>query len=508
MGKIRGNTLGSKKGFKNLIFGVWAQVITIGMGILIPRLVLVNLGSEANGLMSSVSSVLSYMTLLEAGVGTATVQALYKPFGESDRDGINGIMAATDYFYKKTGCIYLCFVVILSVVYTVFVETSISKTSVFLVVIMAGMSGVLSYFFQGKYKLFLIAEGKNYVITNISTIITVGVNLSKVLALVAGGNVVLIQSIYFLFNFIQMMVLLAYMKKNYSWINLKVEPNYGAISQKKAVLIHQVTELIFNNTDVIVLTAFTSLKTVSVYSMYAMIFGMVKAVAVVFSDSFSYMLGQSYNDKKRFHKLFNAYEIYNMAITFAFFCVASILMLPFLKLYTNGINDINYIDPYVLWLFVTFYLLQNGRKASQTVINIAQHFEKTKWRTVTEAIINLVCSVILTAKLGIYGVLWGTVLALLYRTNDVIFYTAKLLERSPMVTYRRWMTNIATFCGLIYVASLFSFEADNYVVLFIDGCVLVCIVVPLFLFVNSVLEKKYVKYLFEILKKKIQQRRK
>lgn len=497
----------SKKGIKNLLFGIFAQVITIGMGIIIPRLVLVNLGSEANGLLSSISSILSYMTLLEAGVGTATVQALYKPFSESDREGINGIMAATDYFYRKTGYIYFAIVIILSIGYTLFIETSISKLSVFAVVILAGLSGVLSYFFQGKYRLFLIAEGKNYIITNVSTVASVGISLIKALALVAGGDVVLIQSIYFIFNLFQMMVILVYMRKHYPWINLKVKPDFNAISQKNAVLIHQITELIFNNTDVAILTIFTSLKTVSVYSMYAMIFGMVKAVAVVFSDSFSYMLGQSYSDKKRFHKLFNTYEIYNMAITFAFFCISAILMLPFLELYTSGITDINYIDPYVLWLFVAFYLLQNGRKASQTVINIAQHFEKTKWRTVVEAAINLVFSIILTAKLGIYGVLLGTIIALLYRTNDVIFYAAKLLERSPLITYRRWFVNIVTFGGIVYIASYIKFEANNYFSLFVYGVLLVCIVVPIFLITNSLFEKEYIQYLFEIMKVKLCKRR-
>ena len=145
---------------------------------------------------------------------------------------------------------------------------------------------MLSYFFQGKYRILLSAEGKSYITTNISTFCSVGVSLTKAVILIAGGNVVLVQSVYFVFNLLQMILILLYIRRNYSWLDLKVTPDFEALSQRKAVLVHQISSLIFSNTDVIILTAFTSLKTVSVYSMYAMIFGMVKSVAVTISESF------------------------------------------------------------------------------------------------------------------------------------------------------------------------------------------------------------------------------
>ena len=333
--------MNSSKGLKNVLYGMFAQVVTIGLGIIIPRLVLVNLGSESNGLLNSVSNILTYMSLLEAGVGTATLQALYKPIADKDKKSVNSIMAATHYFYRRTGYIYFIIVTLLSIIYTIFVKTSLPRVYVFLVVILAGLSGVLSYFFQGKFKIFLSAEGKSYITTNIITITTVGTSLVKAMLLIAGGNVVAIQFTYFAFNFVQMLIFSIYMHRNYKWLDLKVKPDFEAISQKSAVLVHQITELIFNNTDVIILTFFTSLSTVSVYSMYAMIFGMVKSVTVTLSDSFFYALGQSFQDKKKFMRMHNAYEVFNMAFTFAVFCIAGILILPFLALYTKGVNDIN-----------------------------------------------------------------------------------------------------------------------------------------------------------------------
>ena len=81
--------MNAKRGFYNVVFGMIGQVVSIALGIVIPRLVLVSLGSETNGLLSSVNQALVYLNLLEAGIGTATLQALYKPVAEFDVNNIN-----------------------------------------------------------------------------------------------------------------------------------------------------------------------------------------------------------------------------------------------------------------------------------------------------------------------------------------------------------------------------------------------------------------------------------
>ncbi len=72
-------------------------------------------------------------------------------------------------------------------------------------------------------------------------------------------------------------------------------------------------------------------------------------------------------------------------------------------------------------------------------ISFAQHFRQTQWRSVLESGINLsvsICAVLLlrgrTELSGIYGVLIGTIAALLYRSNDMILYAnRRILHRSP-----------------------------------------------------------------------------
>ena len=74
------------KGLNNIISGFAGQFITVALGIVLPRLVLLNLGSEANGLLSTVTQIFTYFALLEAGVGNAALQAIYGPIGSGDTE--------------------------------------------------------------------------------------------------------------------------------------------------------------------------------------------------------------------------------------------------------------------------------------------------------------------------------------------------------------------------------------------------------------------------------------
>ena len=497
--------MNKSRGVKNILFGLLSQIITLFLGLVIPRLVLVNLGSESNGLLNAIANVLSYMSLLEAGVGTATLQALYKPIAQNDRDGISRIMSATNYFSRRTGTIYFALMSVIAIAFTFLIDSEIPKFDIFLVAFMAGMSGVISYFYQGKFKILLQAEGKSYITTNIGTITHVCISLSKIAVLLAGGNVVAVQAVYFVFNIVQMIVFLAYMQRHYAWVDYKAEPDFEATSQKNAVLVHQISGLVFSNTDVLVLTIFTSLKEVSVYSMYAMIYGMVKTIAVVLYESYTYALGQSYNtDRERFMRMFNAYEMFTIMISFSLYCICRGLMSPFLTLYTSGVNDIAYVDQYLPWLFAVFYLLHNGRTSSAVLINISQHFEDTKWRSILESLINVTVSVICVIRFGVYGVVMGTIAALLYRTNDMIIFASRILQRSCWVTYKRWLLNIGIFMALSWVIDRMPIRYENYFWLLVSALVVGVLVLFAFCVVNAVAERDNAKYMINVIKNSFQ----
>ena len=68
-------------------------------------------------------------------------------------------------------------------------------------------------------------------------------------------------------------------------------------------------------------------------------------------------------------------------------------------------------------------------------------------------------------KIGIYGVLIGTIVALLYRTNDIIIYANwNILGRKPWKTYRRWLQNMAVMFVCVIVVNYILPPMENYFV--------------------------------------------
>lgn len=486
-----------KKGALNIITSFLSQIVTLMLGIVIPRLVLINLGSESNGLLNSINTVLTYVALLEAGVGAATLVALYTPIALDDKQEINSILAATDVFYKRSGRWYLIAVVVMAVVFPLTINSTLQKWQIMAVAFLSGMPGVISYYFQGKYQILLRAEGKSYVLTNLTTIIHTATNIAKIILLICGCGIVMLQCMYMFFNLIQVWFTMRYIKKNYAWIDLNVKPNFAAISQSKSALVHQVSSLIFGNTDTLILTYCYGLKVVSVYSLYTLLFGII-ATSISNFNGANFILGQSYNtDKQRFVQLLDVYEIFNMILTFSLFCVANIFILPFIRLYTSGVSDTTYIDRLLPYLFIAIYLLSNGRNSSSQVINYAGHFKQTQSRSILESVINIVVSLACVFRFGIYGVLLGTIAALLYRTNDMIIYAnKKILHRSPWKTYRRWLVNLALFIVITVLSKpLFARIAlDTYPRIILWAAITSVVVIPLFFAVSSMFDRETYRY--------------
>lgn len=480
-----------RNSIRNLWWGILGNVITTFVAILIPRLFIVNYGSEVNGLLSSIRQIYVYLALLEAGVGDASVIALYGPIGRKDHQATNEILAATHYYYRKIGIIYAACVVALSFVYPLLLDTTIPYHVCCLVILLQGSGSVISYLFQGKYNMLLRVDNRNYVTTNLGTVTTVLTDVCRVVLLMMGKSIVAVQATYLVFNLIKMLYIAWYIKRNYPWIDLSAKPNFQAISQKSAVLVHQVSSLVFSHTDVLLLTFVCGLKTVSIYSMYATIYGMVGNLISIVSGSVQSALGQIYNnDRKRFVELQDAYETYFLALVFGLLAIASIFMLPFMALYTKG-ADINYIDWKLPVLFTTYQLLNYGRTPSHNPIGFAGKFKETQWRAWLETIINLVVSFVCVFRFGIYGVLMGTIAALIYRANDVIIYANKVvLNRSPWPTYRRWLINLGLFLVTVLMFVQLPLRVDSYLWLLLNAMWVSVVVMIAFFVVNSIAEPK------------------
>ena len=103
------------------------------------------------------------------------------------------------------------------------------------------------------------------------------------------------------------------------------------------------------------------------------------------------------------------------------------MIIPFIKLYTAGITDIDYIDYWLPILFALILLMNQLRAPAIMLINITGAFKETQKGAIIEALINITVSLSLFffTDLGLYGLLIGTVTSFLFRTFEVIIYARK-----------------------------------------------------------------------------------
>ncbi len=462
----------------NFIFGIAGQIVTLAIGIILPRLFITSFGSEVNGFINSLNQVFVYVALLEAGVGAASLQKLYTPAGKNDRTEINKILSATNYYYNKVGLLYLIIVIVLAFVYPLMVESILNYWLMVTLVLLSGISGALPYFFQAKYKLLLQAEGKDYVISTLATVSSVLLSTGKLLLLLLGCDVIAVQSAYVLINLCISIIYVVYIKKKYNWIVFKKHPNLSVISQRNSVLLHQISTLVFNNTDILILTFCTDLTSVSIYVLYKNLISIILGVLSTFSSSFSFRLGQCYEDRNIFLYLNDMFEPLYISLSFALLTITYIFLTPFLSIYTEGM-DANYLIQYMPLLFCLMEVLNYIRTPSLNMITYAGHFKQTQRATVAETAINLISSIVLVQFWGINGVITGSILALVYRSIDIIIYVnRKLLGRTPWHVVRILLCNICVSTIVILIFRFLSLSFNSYFNLIFTAGITCVVVVP------------------------------
>lgn len=221
-----------------------------------------------------------------------------------------------------------------------------------------------------------------------------------------------------------------YVKKKYTYLNFDAVPDNSALKRRWDVLIHQITGVIVNSTDVVVLTTFLrNFSEISVYTVYNLIASNIITLLDSFSSSLCAVFGEVFakKEEKLVRESYLIYEYMFFLMSFIMATCMMILMIPFMKVYTTNITDAQYIRPITAVLFTIIVLSRSIRTPSLTMIMAVGHYRETRRAAILEAVINIVVSVLLVKKCGINGVLIGTVCSYMYRTLDIIIYVGKKL---------------------------------------------------------------------------------
>ena len=478
-----------KKVKKNIVSFIVQQVVMITLGFLLPRLYLENFGSEVNGILSTIKQIFTYMTLFEAGIGLAATTALHGLFHPEGYSKIGPIFSAAAKRYRQSGVAYAGVVLVIASVYAFVIPTSISPSVLFFLVILNALPTVFSFFVQAKYRLLLEGEGQRDIITNSETVLQLVSNGGKILVLLLSDSLLLIQLVYCVLSLLQLAFVYIYAKRKYAYLQLKAEPDKEVLANSKGVLIHKISGMVFSNTDVLLLSFLCDFAVVSVYTIYNIFFSQVQTFIVGITDAFRHKLGALYkeDDRQPFLRVYDVYETMYIMATFVVYTLMAVFLLPLIQLYTQGINDANYTNVWLVFLFVMMNLLANGKLPSNHVLEISKQFNETVSHAIWEMVINIAVSVLAILKWGISGAIVGTIVALLYRGTMMIYHAnKKVLGRSMWHTYKHWVVNGAVFALVMALFFVDHFSGLSFGALLVQGILHSLWIVPLYIIVNAV----------------------
>lgn len=437
---------------KSVITTLALQLTTLICGLIVPRFMLNTYGSEAYGATTSIAQFLSYITLLEGGIGGVARAALYKPLAQKDTTKISAIVYELKFFFRIIALISIGYAFILACLFK-----SISHIEcydwfgAFLLVFAIAISTFGQYFIGIAYSALIQADQRVYIINALSIFTTILNTIITIFLINLGSRLIVVKLVSSFVFLIKPTVMWLYVERKYGLIK-GVTRDKKSLEQRWTGLGQHLAYYIHSNTDVAVLTFLVGLKTVSVYSVYHMVTSNIQNVISSLWSGMEALFGDMIAKQqiKQLKDTFFVYETIISIVCTVFFSTVYVMIVPFINLYTRGITDINYEQPVFAFLITTASTLYCIRFPYQSVITAAGHFKQTRFAAYGEAGINIILSILLVWKYGLIGVAIGTIVAISFRLLYSVFYLSNnIMFRDVSLFIKRLIVN--AICIIIIV---------------------------------------------------------
>lgn len=428
-----------KKAIYNIATSLLLQIIVLVSGFITRKLIIQSFGSNVNGLVTSITQFLSYITLLESGIGPVIKAALYKPIAKKNSKQIENILYASEKFFKTISKIFIIYLLCLGIFYPFIVRGEFNYIYTLTLIIIISVSTFAEYYFGMTYKLYLQAEQNSWIVSLIQ-ILTYLINTIVIFVLIkVGFNIHLVKLLSGFIFVLRPIIQNLYVKKKYNITFQDIDKNYK-FKQKWDGLAQHIAAIIHGNTDVTILTVVSTLTEVSIYSVYAVVTNGLKLIAQSFNEAMEAVFGNmiANEETNNLQQKFGLYEIFYFSVISILYGCSIILITPFVRVYTMGIHDANYSNFIFGYLMVSAELCWAIRQPYNNLIKSAGHFKETRIGAWIEVVSNVVISIILVNKFGLVGVAIGTMVAMFIRMIEFIYHTNKyILNRNILINVKR-----------------------------------------------------------------------
>ena len=230
----------------------------------------------------------------------------------------------------------------------------------------------------------------------------------------------------------------------------------------KALIIYKVGDVLLTGTDNIIISRYLGLITAGLYSNYQLLTNAVVEVVGQITNSFTASIGNlnSLESKERKEEVF--YKImYFTYILIGFASIELVIMLnDFVKVWIGE----QYLLDFITVVMIVGSIYVNGLQyASFSFRNTLGLFKEAVLNPIVSVILNIVLSIILAKKVGLWGVFAATIVARFLSAGiiDPLVVYKHEFKKSPVIYYLKY------FKYLLFV--FITFFITSYIVNFIPA---------------------------------------
>ena len=456
---------------KNTAASLLAQGVSVLCGLILPRQILLHYGSEMNGLAHSVSQFLQFAVVMELGLGAVIPAAFYKPLAERNYGQISAILTSAYRTFRKMAAILAAYIGVLVLLFPRITNSALPWEASAAMLICVGLGAVVGYLAGKPENLLLISDQKGYVSYTVSIVTTVLSTAASLVLIRMGCQLATIKLAASLISIGSIVVICQYVTHHYP-VTRRAQYAGEPIPQKWNGIAQHIAYIVLEYTDIIVLTLFMSFREVSVYSVYLMVITGIKRFFTSATYSIQPKLGELWakGERDALERFFSKFECGVHLCAVLLFTCTGLLIVPFVRVYTDGVTDTQYIQPLFACLLTLAYGVQCLRDPYDKLILASGHFRQTQHNYIIAASLNIVLSVLAVGRWGLPGVAAGTLVAMVYQTAYMAYYDSRVLLKRPLrKSALQLLIDAVTAGAILLVAGQIHLNVHNMATWFLQA---------------------------------------
>ena len=402
----------------NIIWGTANNIVEIVSPFICRTVLLHVLGSEILGLDSLFISVLSIINIAEMGFASAVAFSMYKPIAQSNYESIRKILNYLKRVYRYIGIIILSIGIILLPFLPNLIKNGLSSQNgnLYLLFSIYLCDSVLGYLILGHWSTLLSAFQANGYINIVKlflNIIRTGVQVFSVLYFKEYFYYVLVIPIT---TVLSNVLFYKVCKKKYPSIccsgEVDNQTKKDIILRVKGLVIYKICSLSRNTFDSVFISAFLGLTINAYYIGYFSVYAALSKLMSVISESLISGVGNSMNldsIEKNYHDMNRLNFVYMLIGGWMSICMLCLYQ-PFIALWLGKEAVFGFGVPLSFALY--FYIAKMGDIRAM-YSDAAGLWWENRYRSIFEAITNIILNYILINVFGVLGVVLASLLSIL-----------------------------------------------------------------------------------------------